>query len=131
VRLVIDASVMVQVLLADRGLGPLTSYQLVAPALLLSEATSVLRELAWRAEMPQASAIAAVARMLELPVAYEPAGSLALEATAIAAARGWAKTYDAEYLALAARLDCPLVTLDERLHRGAGPDVDVRRTTDL
>src|SRR5680860_1468276 len=32
---------------------------------------------------------------------------------------GWAKTYDAEYLALALHLDCRFVTLDGRLSRGA------------
>jgi hypothetical protein len=32
---------------------------------------------------------------------------------------GWAKTYDAEYLALAGVLGCRLVTLDLRLRRGA------------
>lgn len=32
---------------------------------------------------------------------------------------GWAKTYDAEYVALAALLKCRLVTLDARLRRGA------------
>ena len=31
---------------------------------------------------------------------------------------GWAKTYDAEYVALAKILDCRLVTLDARLRRG-------------
>jgi predicted nucleic acid-binding protein len=32
---------------------------------------------------------------------------------------GWAKTYDAEYLALARLLGCRVVTLDLRLRRGA------------
>ena len=32
---------------------------------------------------------------------------------------GWAKTYDAEYVALARLLNCRLVTLDARLRRGA------------
>jgi len=32
---------------------------------------------------------------------------------------GWAKTYDAEYVALARLLSCRLVTLDARLRRGA------------
>ena len=32
---------------------------------------------------------------------------------------GWAKTYDAEYLALASLLGCRVVTLDRRLRRGA------------
>lgn len=31
---------------------------------------------------------------------------------------GWAKTYDAECLALAKLVDSRLVTLDARLHRG-------------
>jgi hypothetical protein len=32
---------------------------------------------------------------------------------------GWAKTYDADYPALAQRLGCLLVTLDMKLRRGA------------
>jgi len=50
-------------------------------------------------------------------------------AWAIADALGWAKTYDAEYVALAQFVDCSLLTLDARLARGAsavvrtiGPD---------
>ena len=31
---------------------------------------------------------------------------------------GWAKTYDAEYVALAQILDVPLLTVDGRLARG-------------
>lgn len=37
---------------------------------------------------------------------------------AIADEMGWAKTYDAQYVALARLTDCKLVTLDERLIRG-------------
>jgi predicted nucleic acid-binding protein len=37
----------------------------------------------------------------------------------IADVLGWAKTYDAEYVALASLLKCRLVTLDARLRRGA------------
>jgi len=44
---------------------------------------------------------------------------LILEAGRIADELGWAKTYDAEFVALAALLDCQLVTLDLRLRRGA------------
>ncbi|MGI8829736.1 MAG: hypothetical protein ACR2I5_08225 [Candidatus Limnocylindria bacterium] len=32
---------------------------------------------------------------------------------------GWAKTYDAEYVALAQLLGCRLLTRDDRLRRGA------------
>lgn len=41
-------------------------------------------------------------------------------AWSIADSLGWAKTYDAEYVALAQILDCPLLTRDARLYRGAG-----------
>jgi predicted nucleic acid-binding protein len=51
------------------------------------------------------------------------------EAWRIAEEMGWAKTYDAEYLALARLLDGHVVTLDARLRSGAdrlglviGPD---------
>ena len=37
----------------------------------------------------------------------------------LAESLGWAKTSDAEYVALAIREDLPLVTLDARLQRGA------------
>jgi predicted nucleic acid-binding protein len=37
----------------------------------------------------------------------------------LARSLGWAKTYDAEYVELAQRLGCPLLTVDLRLVRGA------------
>lgn len=44
---------------------------------------------------------------------------LGREAWRIADDLGWAKTYDAEYLALASLVDAPLVTLDRRMVRAA------------
>jgi predicted nucleic acid-binding protein len=129
VQLVVDASVVVQVLIAGGKLGPLEGHDLSAPALLASEVTSVIRELVWRGEMPEAAGNDAVEGLVGLPIVYEPAGSLAIEATAVAAQLGWAKTYDAEYLALARRTGCPMVTLDDRLIRGAGDHFDVRDPT--
>ena len=41
------------------------------------------------------------------------------EAWRVADELGWAKTYDAEYVALARLLGCRLMTLDVRLRRGA------------
>ncbi len=41
------------------------------------------------------------------------------EARSVLHELGWAKTYDAEYVALARPLGCRLVPLDGRLHRGA------------
>lgn len=130
-RLVVDSSVVVQLLVAGRALGPLAGHELMAPALLASEVTSVLREMVFRGEMPAASGAAALDGMLELTIAFEPPGSVAVEATAIAGQLGWARTYDAEYVALARRANCPLVTMDTRLLRGGGRLADVRLPSEL
>jgi len=44
---------------------------------------------------------------------------------------GWAKTYDAEYVALARTLECSLLTTDRRLQRGAERIVDTVGPSDL
>ena len=43
----------------------------------------------------------------------------------------WAKTYDAEYLALARLLRCRLLTLDGRLRRRAASVVEIVGPTEL
>lgn len=53
------------------------------------------------------------------PVRKRDHRRLLSEAWRIADELGWAKTYDAEYVALASLLDARLVTLDGRLRRGA------------
>src|ERR1700730_6438774 len=62
-------------------------------------------------------------RLIELlggsPVRKRDHVRLLAEAWRLADELGWAKTYDAEYCALAAILDCRLLTLDGRLRRGA------------
>jgi indolepyruvate ferredoxin oxidoreductase alpha subunit len=119
-RLVIDASVIVQVTLAGSILGPLMGHELFAPPLMRSEALSSLSEMAYRGEIPPDAARLAVTRLTDLDVSIERPGSLDLVAWDLARSLGWAKTYDAEYVALAQILEIPLVTLDQRLRRGAG-----------
>jgi predicted nucleic acid-binding protein len=129
--LVVDASVVLQVLLAGGGLGPLRGHTMHGPALLPSEVTSALRELVWRGDAPEAAATSALGSLGGLPIEHEAPGSLAIEATSIAARLGWAKTYDAEYVALASRLKCPLLTLDARLQRGAADLIEILTPLDL
>ena len=122
--LVADAALVVELSLdrlgeqADRTLG---GEQLVAPALLWSETPSVLNEMAFRGEISRELATQALERFLagKVQVAERRHRALTTTAWGIAAELGWAKTYDAEYLALARLLETRVITLDMRLRRGA------------
>ena len=58
-----------------------------------------------------------VRRLERGPVERSRHKRLGAEAWRISEEFGWAKTYDAEYVALALLADCRLVTLDARLRR--------------
>jgi predicted nucleic acid-binding protein len=117
--LVVDASVAVPACLAEAGFAILGDPDLVAPPLLWSETRSVLHELVWRGELTVDDGVAAAAALATCPVRRLEPERLGNEAWRIADMLGWAKTYDAEYVALALLLDCRLVTVDGRLLRGA------------
>jgi predicted nucleic acid-binding protein len=119
VTLVVDASVAVTACLSRAGLSPLGDEHLVAPPLLWSEARSVLHELRWREEIDAADGDAARDALERLPVERRDDPRVGPAAWRLADALGWAKTYDAEYVALAELLGCRLVTLDARLRRRA------------
>ena len=53
------------------------------------------------------------------PVERHAGGELGREVWRVAEELGWARTHDAEYVAPARLLDCPPVTFDARLRRGA------------
>jgi predicted nucleic acid-binding protein len=113
--LVVDAAVVVTACLAEAGFQPLRREQLVAPHLMWSEALSVLHELLWRKEISRELAGSAVGRLAAADISPRRPKGLSEEAWRIADRLGWAKTYDAEYLALARLLRCRLLTTDARL----------------
>jgi predicted nucleic acid-binding protein len=117
--LVIDASVALPACTSPDGFSLFGDEQLVAPPLLWSEARSALHEALWRREIVTEEARTALDVLEAAPVRPRSHRRLGVTAWRLADELGWAKTYDAEYLALARLLHCRLVTLDARLHRGA------------
>jgi predicted nucleic acid-binding protein len=123
--LVIDGSLAVELSLdrigehAAQALGD--DGDLIAPPLLWSEVPSVLHEIAFRNDISDALAELALQRFLgkKLGIAEKRPDDLTSTAWQIAEHFGWAKTYDAEYVALAKLNECRLVTVDGRLRRGA------------
>ena len=117
--LVVDASVVVGAILAGNGFGLWREHQLLAPPLLWSEVRSVLHEHRWRGLIPGDQVAAVLERFETIPVERREDVQLGDVAWSIADEMGWAKTYDAEYIALARLLDCRMVTADARLRRSA------------
>lgn len=123
--LVIDGSLAVELSLdrfgeqANKALG--NNGDLIAPPLLWSEVPSALHEMAFRGDISDTLAELGLQRFLRgmLGITERRPDELTSTAWQIAENFGWAKTYDAEYVALAKLNDCRLVTVDERLHRGA------------
>lgn len=117
--LVVDASVAVRACAVERGFEAFGPARLAAPALMWSEARSVIHETLWRREIDREDAVVTHRRLGACPVDRVDHPDLHDEAWRVANELGWARTHDAEYVALARLLGCRLLTLDARLRRGA------------
>ena len=118
-KLVVDASVAMAAAATPVGFARFGGIELAAPPLLWIEVVSSLHAAMWRGELRRDQAEPALRRALAAPIKRVAPVRLQEEAWALADEFGWAKTYDANYVALARHLGCRLVTLDARLRRGA------------
>jgi predicted nucleic acid-binding protein len=117
--LVVDASVALPACASPGGFDIFGAEELVAPPLLWSESRSALHEALLRRDIPAVQALRTLEALERAPIRPRAQRRLSRRAWDLANEMGWAKTYDAEYLALAQLLDCRFVTLDARLHRDA------------
>jgi predicted nucleic acid-binding protein len=116
--LVIDASVAIAACHTPVGFARFRRHEMVAPQLMILEASSVFHEMSWREEISKARAKQMLKRLLKADIEIRSPKGLTEAAWDVADELGWAKTYDAQYVALARMPDCKLVSIDERLLRG-------------
>lgn len=121
---VVDASVLVAAV-CDSGPegewaeGVLTEGSLIAPHLVLVEATNILRRLELSGRLTALEAAASARDLLDLEfdlLSFEPF------AERVWTLRENVTSYDSWYVAIAEALDLPLATLDRRLARATGPE---------
>lgn len=129
--LVVDASFVIQAALSKAGFDPLQGEDLLAPRLLWSEVPSVLHEMKWRSRASSDLVDLALSRFLEAPITSRHSAKIPRLAWELAEKLGWAKTYDAEYVALARMMNCGLLTIDARLKWAAGKFVKTIGPADL
>lgn len=78
----------------------------------------MFHEMSWRKEISKERAKLMLTRLLKADIEIRSPKGLTEAAWDVADELGWAKTYDAQYVALARMLDCMLVSIDERMLRG-------------
>jgi predicted nucleic acid-binding protein len=117
--IVLDSSAALRASLSAAARDALAKHELVAPPLLWSEVTSAIHEALWRGEVDEARAEQMRVEFSRLGLRRRSPTGIHDVAWRIADDLGWAKTYDAEFLALAQILGCQVLTTDARLRRGA------------
>jgi predicted nucleic acid-binding protein len=131
---VVDANILIAYGLSDEPLHSqvnrlLLSWAtsgttLAAPRLFRSEVTAVVRKVVFQRRITHEQGREMLASLLDYPVTFYEDDALLLAAYELAEAFNHPRAYDAQYLALAERLDCAFWTADERLYnavRGAFP----------
>ena len=121
--IVVDTSALIAVVTAQQPRGDWVREQLqdqyiYCPHVMPAEVHSVLRRMELRGELLPADANRAREEFSGLDVELCPFRPYADRVWAL---RRNLSIYDAWYVALAETLDCPLVTIDRRLSRAAGP----------
>ena len=115
---VVDASVAAK-WLAPEPDSPLAEAllddELIAPDLLFAEVGNILWKKQLRGEMDAAATHIGVRWLLQVPLQVHDSAGLLADALALALQLHH-PAYDCFYLALARRVDAPLVTADRRLH---------------
>ena len=121
-RFVVDCEVLLRIAAGEIDVAP--GHQLVAPALVRSQALAAMYEAARRGEISAAEGRARVRRINSLKVRF--LGDKVLQATAweIAEQLRWETTYDAEYVALTRLQADALVTANDDLARAVSGVVE-------
>ena len=124
---VVDSSVLVAALVDSGAEGAwaesvVAEEPLIGPELALAEASNILRRLELAGRLSRPEAARAHEALLRLNVDLFPFVPFAERVWEL---RGSLTSYDAWYVAMAESLDCPLVTLDQRLGRASGPRCEV------
>ena len=128
--IVVDASIVVPGLVSSSGVGASArelmsahAAQLVAPALIDVEVCSALRGLERSGEIPPSTAEGGVTMLAGMRIERFPHEPLLRRMWEL---RHNVTPYDATYVAVAERLDVPLVTFDNRLAKAPGIRCSVR-----
>ena len=124
---VVDASVLVAALVDSADDGPwsetaIAGDEIASPELVMVETANILRRQARSGQLSRVEAGLAYRSLLQLNLELFPFKPFAARVWELG---GNLTSYDAWYVALAEGLDCPLVTLDRKLGRAAGPTCEI------
>lgn len=119
---VVDASVVVDLLLTGSPVArsALAGTEPLAPELLDAEVLSAVSRLVRRRALREDRGYLAIRQLARASIERVPIAPLVIGAWQL---RHNLSPYDAIYVALARRLDCPLITADRRI--AAAPDIGV------